>query len=480
MRAMLAGLAAVVGCTPFTASERPSYESTVAADREVGVVRVATWNIEDVGSPGSTQYEAAVEVLERIDVDVLALNEIQGSWDVDNAEALAEQLGYDHVVIGGATYGSDRNAIFSRYPFVDAASLDAADLSGDSDARDITRDFVWATIDAPGGVFDLVSMHWKSGWEDDDEFRRVLEGHRAASLVHDAHPVILAGDWNDDLDDRADSPSHFDSLPFELPSSFWLGGDLWNELQQDGFTNDPFDPLFDAGLDILEPLQRSGTDATRPTSGRRLDYLAVTLDLDVRAAEVFDCHDEQRAGDLVYAGNALGWDTCDDAADHLPVVMDVFLGEAAQPTEPLVVSELQEGQLVFSEILANPDACSDSDGEWIEVHNTTDRPIELAGLELVDASGNLGTVGEGLVGPGDVALLGRGDSPCGIQADATYTSGLSLNNGGDALSLWAGSTLLDTLDYGGSAVDPDISWGTDGATWCQTEPTPGAANASCD
>ena len=39
-------------------------------------VRVATWNIESVGAPGSSEYSASLDVLARIAADVVALNEI--------------------------------------------------------------------------------------------------------------------------------------------------------------------------------------------------------------------------------------------------------------------------------------------------------------------------------------------------------------------------------------------------------------------
>ena len=85
-------------------------------------MRIMTWNIETVGSAGSIEYQAALAVLARIGADVVALNEIASLADTANLEQLATQAGYPHLVYSsGAPFGSDRNAILSRHPFVGPA-----------------------------------------------------------------------------------------------------------------------------------------------------------------------------------------------------------------------------------------------------------------------------------------------------------------------------------------------------------------------
>ncbi len=50
-------------------------------------IRIATWNIETVGTDGSTEYAAALEVLGRIGAGVVAVNEVASSADTANLEA---------------------------------------------------------------------------------------------------------------------------------------------------------------------------------------------------------------------------------------------------------------------------------------------------------------------------------------------------------------------------------------------------------
>ncbi len=41
------------------------------------------------------------------------------------------------------------------------------------------------------------------------------------------------------------------------------------------------------------------------------------------------------------------------------------------------------GELIFSEIMQNPSAVSDSAGEWFELHNPTGSAININGPQLV-------------------------------------------------------------------------------------------------
>ncbi|MEZ4323536.1 MAG: lamin tail domain-containing protein [Myxococcota bacterium] len=466
----------IVGCAPFEAGSGPEVRTSLTSDRDADVVRVMTWNIETVGEPGSAEYDAALAMVDRLRPDVLALNEVADAVDADHAEWFAVDAGFEHYVVadGEDAFGADRNALLSVYPLEAAGGRTAAELSGDDRARDITRQVVHATVITPRGELDVVSMHWKSGWEDSDEFRRVLEGHRAVQSIAPGRATVLVGDWNDDLGDASDWPATFHSVPAGVPGSVWLGSDLWTALNGPGLPNDPFAPLLAADLQLIGARQRSGTDATRPVSGRRLDYLATTPGVEVRASEVFDCRDQSRTGGVETYGAPVSNDTCIDASDHLPVVADLVVGESG-PVDPVGVGALGPGALVVSELLANPDACPDDTGEWVEVRNTTSDPVDLTGLRLVDASGNEGSVSGGIVPPGGLAVLVRGTEPCGPTATGLYGAQVSLNNGGDSLALMAGSVVLDSVAY--PSAPAGLAWVPEAG--CATQPTPDAPNAAC-
>lgn len=76
-------------------------------------------------------------------------------------------------------------------------------------------------------------------------------------------------------------------------------------------------------------------DATRPTSGRRLDYvLAGSRIVDLgAAAQVYDCADEGLAGSLPLIGTPVDTVVCPVAADHLPVFADLVVPMASTVKE---------------------------------------------------------------------------------------------------------------------------------------------------
>ncbi len=57
-------------------------------------LRVVTWNLETMGTPGSAPYQAVAAVLGRIDAEVVAIQEVASATDARNLQALARQLGY--------------------------------------------------------------------------------------------------------------------------------------------------------------------------------------------------------------------------------------------------------------------------------------------------------------------------------------------------------------------------------------------------
>lgn len=304
-------------------------------------VRVATWNVQAVGAPGSVQYEAALDILEHVDADIVGINEVSSSSDSVHLESLAAAAGYPYLSVGASgPFGALRNALLSRFPFAEPATLhSSASLSGDSTANDLTRFLLEVRVDLPGDGSDLtvVTQHWKSGTGNDDEFRRVVESLRILQVLQDlataTDAYVILGDTNEESDSVPRTPNPFTSLPSGLPASFKLGSDLESELLGPGIPNDPFAPLVaeaGAGAALVEALQLDGLDATRPASGRRLDYLAVSAVIAAAgvAAEVYDSEDLGLAGGLPKSGPAPPAGTSLDASDHLLVFADLTVPSA--------------------------------------------------------------------------------------------------------------------------------------------------------
>jgi endonuclease/exonuclease/phosphatase family metal-dependent hydrolase len=303
-------------------------------DAGTGVaVRVVTFNIENLSSTGTSQFAAAVDSLERVCADVVCVQEMQSTTI---ASALAAAAGYPHVVVASNSNAIDtslRSAIFSVFPFSDSGTETSITLSSDATARDLTRNFVFASVVVPGAAEELfvVANHWKAGTADADEFRRSVESIRAMQAVDgfDANviPIVIAGDLNDDIDDSPDSPAQFFSLPSGLPLSFELGADISFPV-----INSVFSPLQNAGcassVSVVDALQLDGNDATRPASGRRLDYLWVSDAIEVVGSEVYDSVDDTLiGGGLPKCGAVPPQSTSGTASDHLPVFMDIEVVE---------------------------------------------------------------------------------------------------------------------------------------------------------
>jgi len=163
------------------------------------------------------------------------------------------------------------------------------------------------------------------------------------------------------------------------------------------------------------------------------------------------------------------------------------------------------GDIVINEIIQNPSAVSDTNGEWFELFNRTDAPIDINGWTIEDNDSDdfvIDNSGPLNVPAGGYVVLGRNadfGSNGGVNVDYEY-SGMFLSNGSDELVVRDGSLAeIDRVEWDNGATFPDpngasmslISPVLDnnvGANWCTgTTPygdgdrgTPGAANDCID
>lgn len=311
----------LLGCPgPGPATDTPTDDTDVAAPV---VVRIVTWNVQGLGSPGSDEAAAEIEVLRRIDADVVGLNEV-GAEEASRLRALAAELGYDTVFTPNDNpFGGLRNGLLARLPNVEVSAVTSAAVSGDSQANDVTRLPLRLSVDLAGQPLTVVVNHYKSGFDDDDEFRRTLDGIRTAQAADEPGFVVLMGDLNAELEDMPDRPAVWREAPAGLPGSFSLGQDQRDLLGDEGLANNPFAPALDGGLEVVEARQLDGRADTRPVSGRRIDWMLVS-DAQAVQSEVYDSTDEGGDG-LPKAGEAPPRAASATASDHLPVFVDVTL-----------------------------------------------------------------------------------------------------------------------------------------------------------
>ncbi len=177
--------------------------------------------------------------------------------------------------------------------------------------------------------------------------------------------------------------------------------------------------------------------------------------------------------------------------------------DTAPPPAP--VDTILPGQLVINEVLQNPLAVADGNGEWFEVYNASGVTLELEGLVIRDDGGEYHVVSQPLtVGPGGYLVFGVNADPAtngGVSVDYEWNAGIFLGNADDELILenalgvidrvaWDGGTTWPDPDGATMTLDPgyrDATSNDDGGYWCfATSPfgagdlgTPGAGNDPC-
>lgn len=292
-------------------------------------VRIATWNVFLLGQPGSVAYEAARGVLARIDADLVALNEL-AEEDREPFAILAQDLGYDTAFLPlDNPFGEWRNAVMTRLPVRTIAAPTASSLAREDRANDLTRLPIVTTVDLPeiDGSLTVVGQHLKSGFETADRFRRAVDAHRTAQAAALPGPLLVVGDLNADADDMPEDPPVWTSPPSGLPPSYRLGADIAGQIGR-GLANDAFAPFIERDLTPIYATQVDGRVATRPVSGRRIDWILASNDLvDGLQAEVYNTLNEGQGG-LPKSGPVPARSAAADASDHLPVFADVRLVES--------------------------------------------------------------------------------------------------------------------------------------------------------
>ena len=141
------------------------------------------------------------------------------------------------------------------------------------------------------------------------------------------------------------------------------------------------------------------------------------------------------------------------------------------------------GEVLITEIMANPTVLVDTEGEWFELYNTTSRPIELGGVILRDEdTDNHAIEGSVIIEPRSFAVFVRAT---GAASSWNYMyRGISLANsedelilatpGGEVISSLAWSAGF-TVPVGASmSLDPssfDPRTAGDLANWCASTST---------
>ncbi len=126
-------------------------------------------------------------------------------------------------------------------------------------------------------------------------------------------------------------------------------------------------------------------------------------------------------------------------------------------------TSVQPGDVIISEIMQNPNAVADANGEWFEIYNSTASAIDMNGWIIKDNGTDSHTIANGgalLIAAHDFLVLGNNSTLStngGVPVDYQY-SGFTLANGADEviLLLSDGITEIDRVEYDGGInwIDP--------------------------
>jgi beta-lactamase superfamily II metal-dependent hydrolase len=134
---------------------------------------------------------------------------------------------------------------------------------------------------------------------------------------------------------------------------------------------------------------------------------------------------------------------------------------------PALTTSIYASQIIINEVMVDPSAVADTDGEWIEVHNLSSAPVSLQGWTIASNNDSPQTISAAVSVParGYVVLArnGNGATNGGVTEEYAYST-LTLANSSDWLAL---------RDSAGASVD-SVAWATAmpaGATRGVSDPT---------
>lgn len=157
-------------------------------------------------------------------------------------------------------------------------------------------------------------------------------------------------------------------------------------------------------------------------------------------------------------------------------------GAANNCTQPEDLAPM--ARLVITEIMTNPAAVIDNDGEWFEIYNREPEPVDINGWTIRDFDTNLHVIDNGgplLVPANGYVVLGRNADTVtngGVPVDYAYGTGMVLYNAADEVVIVdRNGTIVDQVAYDDGRTFPDpegsamalesLSLRNDvGAHWC--------------
>ena len=348
-------------------------------------LRVACFNVAfGVGAPGSGEFLAVKDQLQRIRPDVIAFEEVDAANNFADMKSLLTELGFPttnqyfatkgdaFASFASGAVGSNTNqcvCLASRFPITQAVQIDR----GVAGRTEMTRYPLFVAVDVPGipaaddPAFVVVHLKANSGTNgptDVDRFRRIVEMYRVSQFLQSngwngaSKNLFMLGDFNEN-DFVAQPVSIFTGIntaaPFpdgsSLPGSYVLGADIAGA---NGITlpyqHFPHTQMAAVNLAAPETLQAEGTNpATFNTADvGRLDYIFARQSFTsagLYLSEVYNSRLEVAFDGLPKTGNQLPAGNLSFlASDHFAVFADVPLASLPKLTLTAPVAWINEAQ----------------------------------------------------------------------------------------------------------------------------------------
>jgi hypothetical protein len=157
-------------------------------------------------------------------------------------------------------------------------------------------------------------------------------------------------------------------------------------------------------------------------------------------------------------------------------------------TNDVTPTPTRAGDILFSELMADPDVLLDTIGEWIEIQNPTTGSLNLIGCVVSVANTSNFVIGIDVEIPAGEYLTFASSLNPGFVPDFVYSGGLTLSNVADTITLTCNGVTIDLRNYTMTAGGQSSALSNDGSgKWCIDQVnfyngdrgTPGAANGNC-
>tara|TARA_B100000408_G_scaffold130024_1_gene114563 strand:- start:1204 stop:2943 length:1740 start_codon:yes stop_codon:yes gene_type:complete len=401
--------------------------------------RIMTYNLLNFTGDDNAREGDLQMIIDAIAPDIIVAQEIDGNDGYEHV--LSDVLDpIDSGLYEGAPFTDQNNtnidiALFykpEKFTFISTSTINTTNNWGNRDVIEFIMLHNTSQIE-----IRFYGLHFKAGTGDDNETERAEEAGALRDHLNGLDPedyFIALGDFNlyhsgeeawqrltesqDDNDGRLSDPinqagnwhnnSAYDEIHTQSSRGYYNG-------QNYGGLDDRFDFIL-SSANIL-----AGNEGT--CYYIQDTYTSYGNDGNHFNEAVNDGSNTAVSGTIA---NALV-----EASDHLPVYMDLWFDDLEYSDEGIVITE----------VMPNPSAVSDSYGEWIEIHNTTDSTIDIEGWMVMDSGSDEHLITNDamsiLVQPGEYFILANNSDPLlngGLSIDYVY-SGYDLSNSDDEIIL---------------------------------------------